>query len=618
MAALRPGRWCLGARPNSPCTKEEYRFHCFAVVIEATAGGIAKREELMATNRDNQLEQLEHSLITGRINRRGFIQAALALGLAAAGGIEALADELDAIRSNQDKRRSNLAKSYDYIVVGAGSAGCSLVGGLAKNSSARILLIEAGDWDTAPSVQDPRVWFTNLGTERDWGDVSVPSASVNNRGIPEHTGRVVGGGSSINATIWSRPFKADLDHWANEAGDATWNYENSLEVFKHVENWQGKPNEKYRGTGGPVWVQPAADPLPLAVKALEGCREVGLPVVDDLNGEREVTGNGFGLMNQIIKDGKRHNMARAFLYPVLAQDNVTLLVNTQVNRVVIKGDRAVGIECVIDRKVTTINVDREIVLSAGGFNTPKILMLSGIGEESELKTVGIKALVNSPDVGKHVQDHILHGGCLFEAPSAFEYRNSAANVSGYYKTDSSLELPDVSIVQIEIPYASDVIGKKYAPPPTSWALCGGLVTPKSRGMVKLKSNNPADRPIVDMQFLSHPDDVKALSTSIEIARSIANSKAMKEFVVREVAPGKKLEGEELANFVRDGATTYFHSAGACRMGKDDKAVVDGKLRVNGVLNLRIADSTIMPRIVAVPTMPACVLIGQRMAELLKA
>jgi choline dehydrogenase len=137
-------------------------------------------------------------------------------------------------------------------------------------------------------------------------------------------------------------------------------------------------------------------------------------------------------------------------------------------------------------------------------------------------------------------------------------------------------------------------------------------------MVKLKSNNPADRPIVDMQFLSHPDDVKALSTSIEIARSIANSKAMKEFVVREVAPGKKLEGEELANFVRDGATTYFHSAGACRMGKDDKAVVDGKLRVNGVRNLRIADSTIMPRIVAVPTMPACVLIGQRMAELLKA
>jgi choline dehydrogenase len=536
----------------------------------------------------------------------------------AVAGVQALADELDAIRANQDKRRASLAQSYDFIVVGAGSSGCSLVGSLARNSSAKILVIEAGDWDTAPSVQDPRIWFTNLGTERDWGDVSIASASTNNRAIPEHTGRVVGGGSSINATIWARPFKADLDHWAAESGDDKWGYDHGLEIFKSVENWQGTPNEKFRGKGGPVWVQPAADVLPLASRVLDACREVNLPVVEDLNGEREITGNGFGLMNQIIKDGRRQNMARAFLYPVLGQENVTLLVNTQVNRIVLEGDRAVGLECVHQGQPLTIGADREIILAGGGFNTPKLLMLSGIGDEADLKTVDIKTLVSAPEVGKNVQDHILHGGCLYEAPAPFEYKNSAANISGYYKTDSSLELPDVSIVQIEIPYASDVIGKKYAPPATSWAMCAGLVAPKSRGTVKLKSSNPDDRPVVDMQFLSHPDDVKALSDSIEIARSIANSSAMKEFVVREVAPGKKLEGEELANFVRDGATTYFHSSGACRMGKDDKAVVDGQLRVNGVRNLRIADSTIMPRIVAVPTMPACVLIGQRMAEILSA
>jgi choline dehydrogenase len=309
-------------------------------------------------------------------------------------------------------------------------------------------------------------------------------------------------------------------------------------------------------------------------------------------------------------------MARAFLYPVLGNQNVTLLVNTQVNRIVLDGDRAVAVEVTHGGETKTIGASREIVLSAGGFNTPKLLMLSGIGDEAELKAVGIQTLVSSPQVGKNVQDHILHGGCLFEAPAPFEYRNSAANVSGYYKTDPSFELPDVSIVQIEIPYASEVIGKEYAPPPTSWALCGGLVAPKSRGTVKLKSSNPQDRPIVDMQFLSHADDVAALSRSIEIARSIGNSSAMKDFVVREVAPGKQLAGDELAKFVRDGATTYFHSAGACRMGKDDKAVVDAQLRVNGVRNLRIADSTIMPRIVAVPTMPACVLIGQRAADLL--
>jgi choline dehydrogenase len=570
----------------------------------------------MSDNRDRRLESLEHLLITGQISRRTFIRGALATGMLAVAGVQALADELDDIRANQDKRRASLAHSYDFIVVGAGSSGCSLVGALAKNSSAKILVIEAGDWDTAPSVQDPRVWFTNLGTERDWGDVSIASASTNNRAIPEHTGRVVGGGSSINATIWARPFKADLDQWAAESGDDKWGYDHGLEIFKSVENWQGTPNEKFRGQGGPVWVQPAADPLPLASRVLDACREVNLPVVEDLNGEREITGNGFGFMNQIIKDGRRQNMARAFLYPVLGQENVTLLVNTQVNRIVLQGDRAVGLECMHEGKSVTIGADREIILAGGGFNTPKLLMLSGIGDEADLKAVDIKTLVSAPEVGKNVQDHILHGGCLFEAPAAFEYKNSAANISGYYKTDSSLELPDVSIVQIEIPYASDVIGKKYAPPATSWAMCAGLVAPKSRGTVKLKSSNPDDRPVVDMQFLSHPDDVKALSNSIEIARSIANSSAMKEFVVREVAPGKKLDGEELANFVRDGATTYFHSSGACRMGKDDKAVVDGQLRVNGVRNLRIADSTIMPRIVAVPTMPACVLIGQRMAEIL--
>jgi choline dehydrogenase len=571
----------------------------------------------MNFEKNQLLDKLEYGLLTGNIDRRSFMKTGLAAGVLSATSLEALADELVAIRENQNKRGEALGKSYDYIVVGSGCAGSALVGTIAKTmASAKILLIEAGDWDTAPSIQDPKIWFTNLGTERDWGDVSIPSASTNNRGIPEHTGRVLGGGSSINATIWARPFKADMDHWAKESGDKAWGYEHSLKTFKSIENWRGAPS-KYRGTSGPVWVQPAFEPTPLAPAMLAGCKELGLPVVSDLNGEREITGSGFGLMNQIIKDGRRYNMARAYLYPVMAQKNVTVLVNTQVNKVVLEGDKAVGVEVVRNGKTFVIRAAKEIVLSAGGFNTPKILQLSGIGDEADLKAVNIKTLVNSTEVGKNVQDHILHGGCLFEPPEPIPYANSAANASGYYKTNPALELPDVSIVQIEIPYSSPEIAKEYSPPKTAWALCGGLVAPKSRGTVKLKSNNPNDRPIVDMQFLSHPDDVKALSSSIEIARSIANTSAMKKYVVREVAPGKKLEGAEMEKFIRNGATTYFHSAGACRMGKDNKAVVDSKLRVRGVRNLRIADSTIMPRIVAVPTMPACVLIGKRMAEILK-
>ena len=568
-------------------------------------------------DRNETLDRLERALIAGHINRRMFITGAIATGLLLSSTVPALADELDTMREVQARNVRSLKGSYDYIVVGAGSAGCTLVGTLAKREpSAQILLIEAGAWDTAPSVVDPRLWFTNLGTVRAWNDVSIPTPSTNNHPVPEYTGRVIGGGSSINATIWARPFKADLDHWAAETGDPRWGYEHGLRLFKSIENWRGTPDPAFRGEGGPVWVQPAADPLPMATACLGAFRELGLPVLDDLNGEREITGEGFAYMNQIIKHGRRHSMARAFLYPVLAQENVTVLVNTQVNRVILEQGRAVGVECARNGKNQTFRAHREIILSTGGFNTPKLLMLSGIGPKAQLRAFNIPVHVDSPNVGENVQDHVLHGGCLYEAPKPFVYTNSAANVSGYYKTDPSFELPDVSIVEIELPYASPVIAEEFPPPPNTWALCGGLVTPQSRGTVKLRSANPADRPIVDMRFLSHPDDVVKLERSIKIAREAAATAALKPFVVREVAPGRTLKGKELVNFVRNGTTTYFHSSGACRMGQDEAAVVDPQLRVNGVRNLRIADSTIMPRIVAVPTMPACVFIGLRLAEML--
>ncbi len=562
------------------------------------------------------LDRLEHALIAGRITRRSFIQAAAAAGLVGS-SVHVLADELDAIRANQAERAKKLKPAYDYIVVGTGSGGSALVGRLAAaRPDASILVVEAGDWDTAASVMDPSVWFTNLGTERDWQDVSLPSAGTNNRAIPEHMGKVVGGGTSINATIWARPFKADLEHWAAESGDAAWGYENGLAIFRRAENWQGQPDARYRGKGGPVWCQPAANPHPMAPAMLAACRSMNLPVLDDQNGAREEGSGGFALMNQIIREGRRQSMARAYLYPVLSRKNVTLLVKTQVDRVTFAGNRATGVEIASSAGPRRIQAKTEVILCSGGINTPKLLMLSGIGDQAQLKSHGIKTLVHSPQVGQNFQDHILHGGCLWEPKEHMPHRNSAANAAGFVKSQASLASPDVNIVQIEIPYASDVIGKRYAPPATAWALCAGLVAPKSRGEVRLKSGNPNDRPIVDARFLSHADDVKALAYGIELAREIGNSAAMSAFVKREVAPGQKLSGQDMDNFVRDGATTYFHQAGTCRMGKDSQAVVDAKLRVNGVKNLRIADSSIMPRIASVATMATCVLIGERMAEIL--
>jgi choline dehydrogenase len=565
------------------------------------------------------LERLENALISGKLDRRSFIRAALGLVTTGLGvsSLSVLADELETIRANQDKRAASLLPAYDYVIVGTGSAGSALIGRLAAaHRDASILVVEAGDWDTAPSVTDPRAWFTNLGTDLDWKDVAIPSASTNNRAIPEHMGKVVGGGSSINATIWARPFKNDLEYWAEQSGDATWGYEHGLSIFRRVENWQGTPDARYRGKGGPVWCQHAHDPHPAAPAMLAACRALGYPVLDDLNGAREEGAGGFALMNQIIRDGQRQSMARSYLYPVLSQPNVTLLVKTHVDRLTFSGTRATGVEITRGGVSQRIGAKTEVILCSGGINTPKMLMLSGIGDETHLRSIGVKTLVHAPEVGRHFQDHLLHGGCIWEPKAHIPHRNSAANASGFLKSRSSLATPDINIVQIELPYASDVIAKEYSPPPSSWALCAGLVGPKSRGAIKLRSSNPTHRPIVDAAFLSDPDDVKALAFGIEVAREIGNSPAMGDFVKREVVPGKKLTGESMEALIRNGATTYFHESGTCRMGKDSKAVVDAQLRVNGVRNLRIADSSIMPRISAVATMASCVLIGERMAEIL--
>jgi choline dehydrogenase len=564
---------------------------------------------------DGLLEHLERALIAGRLDRRGFMRAATATGFGAL-GLHALADELDVVRANQLERSSKLQTSYDYVVVGTGSAACALVGRLATRKDASILMVEAGDWDTAPSVMDPSVWFTNLGTERDWGDVAIASPSTNNRAIPEHMGRVVGGGSSINATIWARPFRNDLEYWAEASGDKAWGYESGLEIYRRMENWQGPADARYRGKNGPVWCQPAHNPHPMAPAMLQACKALGYPVFDDQNGKREEVGIGFALMNQIIRDGRRQSMARSYLYPVLSRPNVTVLVKTHVDRLVLAATKVTGVRINRAGVQSVIGARSEVIICSGGINTPKLLMLSGIGDDAQLRQHGIKTVVNAKEVGKNFQDHLLHGGCLFEPKEHIPHRNSAANAAGFLKSQASLAAPDVNLVQIEIPYASDVVGKQYAPPATSWALCAGLVAPKSRGEIKLRSADPKDRPVVDARFLSHADDVKALAFGIEVCRDIGNSSGMKDFVKREVAPGKKLQGQEMEDFVRDGATTYFHQAGTCRMGKDSEAVVDSQLRVNGVQGLRIADSSIMPRIASVATMATCALIGERMADIL--
>lgn len=574
-----------------------------------------KNKDLPQGVRSVLLDRLDGAMLRGTMKRRQFITWSLALGVSLKAAA-ALADTLEAARANQDAKAASLPAETDVIICGGGTSGCTLAGRLAE-AGVNVVLLEAGDWDTAPSVQDPGQWFMNLGTERDWGDVAVATTSVNGRAIPSHMGHVLGGGSSINATIWVRPTRADLDGWADMAGDTGWGYDAGLEIFRRIENWQGA-DSPYRGKGGKVWVQSAQDPLPIAPAMLEAASNLGLIVNDDLNGKREEDIGGFALMNQIIKEGRRMNMVQAYLYPVLDKPNLTVLTNTQVTGLVIEGGRVVGVKATRAGAEFTLRAAREVVLSLGAIRTPQLLMLSGIGDKDHLAEHGIASRVDAPEVGRNFQDHILHGGCLWESPEQMTLKNSGANASGFWKSDASFDRPDMNIVQIELPYTSEVVGAEYAPPGNSWALCAGLVDPKSRGDVRLASANPLDKPVVTANFLSDPQDVKSLMAGIDLCRQLGNDAAMAPWVKREVVPGRDLDDAAKAEFVRNGATTFFHQVGTARMGKDDGAVVGADLRVKGIDGLRIVDGSIMPRTVTCATMATCVLIGERGADLVLA
>jgi len=574
-----------------------------------------KNKNLPEGLRSVLLDKLDGAMLRGTLKRRQFITWSIALGISLKAAT-ALADTLEAARANQDAKAASLPAEVEIIVCGGGTSGCTLAGRLAE-AGVNVVLLEAGDWDTAPSVLDPGQWFMNLGTERDWGDVAVATPGVNGRAIASHMGRVLGGGSSINATIWVRPTRADLDGWAEIAGDKAWGYDAGLDIFRRVENWQGA-DSPYRGKGGKVWVQSAQDPLPIAPAMLHAARNLGLIVNDDLNGKREEDIGGFALMNQIIKEGRRMNMAQAYLYPVLDKPNLTVLTNTQVTGLVIEGGRVVGVKALRDGAEITLRASREVVLSQGAIRTPQLLMLSGIGDEGHLAEHGIASVVHAPEVGRNFHDQILHGGCLWESPEQMTHKNSGANASGFWKSDPSFDRPDMNIVQIELPYTSEVIAAEYAPPGNSWALCAGLVDPKSRGDVRLSSANPMDKPVVTANFLSDPQDVKSLMAGIDLCRQLGNDAAMAPWVKREVVPGKDLDAAAKAEFVKNGATTFFHQVGTARMGTDDEAVVGADLRVKGIDGLRVVDGSIMPRIVTCATMATCVLIGERGADLVLA
>lgn len=527
-----------------------------------------------------------------------------------------MADSLAArIRANQEKLTAELKSHYDFIVCGSGSSGSAVARRLAENPNVSVLLLEAGGSDDIANIMAPRAWPTLRGSEQDWSFKATPNSKLNGRAIPMAMGKVLGGGSSINVMMWSRGHQKDWDCFAAEAGDDRWNYLSVLQIYKRIEDWHGAPDPARRGTGGPLFVQPAPDPHPLAAAMLEAYAAAGIPTFDDQNGVMMEGDSGAAITNVCIRDGRRQSVFRAYVYPYMDRPNLTVLTPALVTHLTFEGKKVTGVELLHAGRLQRIGAAREVVLSMGAIHTPKILMQSGIGDEAELKRVGIPVIQHLPGIGRNFQDHFM-APCVWEAREPIDRRNNMGEATAMWKSDAKLDRPDLQSIMVEAPYASPQAAR--APlPPDCWSMTTAVLRTASRGRLRLTGPDPHDPIDVDPNFLDDPADLKALRQCVEFCRAIGNSAALRPFRKREVLPGP-VTAAALETFMRNATVSHSHQTCTAKMGRDAMSVVDHRLKVYGIDNLRIADGSILPRVTTGNTMAPCVVIGERAADMLKA
>ena len=551
----------------------------------------------------------------GTLDRRGLLRLAARAGVAALVS-SGVAGAALAAGATQRANRAALKGRHDYVIVGAGAAGCIIAARLAE-AGADVLLLEAGGEDAGPQVDDPSIWFTNIGGPLDWAYPTVPTKALNGRSIPIGAGRVLGGGTSVNASLWVHGFRQDFDSWA-EAGCPGWSYDEILPILRSLEDWEGGASQ-WRGAGGPMHIRLPRTPHATAQAWIEGSRQMGLPILEDMNAPMR---EGACYTNMSInRDGSRASASRAYLRPALGRPTLTLLTSARVAQLRFSGTRCTGVDMLVDGVARSVDAG-EVIVCAGGVGSAQLLMLSGIGDAAALRAHGILMRADLPGVGENFQDHPLLEGVIFSYKGTMPPRAAGSNAveaTSFLRSDPGLDYPDLQPVLIQLPVVTPALSKIHGEiEGPGFTIAPGLVRPSSRGWVRLASADHRAPPRIDSGFLSTDADLAATMRCIEICRELGHQRAFDDIRAAELIPGRRLSQAELADFARNAATSYFHPVGTCKMGVDRLAVVDPQLCVRGIEGLRVCDSSIMPSITTGNTNAPSQMIGAKAAQLILA
>ncbi|MFE0173284.1 GMC family oxidoreductase [Streptomyces sp. NPDC059002] len=499
--------------------------------------------------------------------------------------------------------------AYDFIVVGAGTAGCVLANRLSAGENTHVLLIEAGGSEPLPAQSVPSLWPTLLESPANWGEFTVEQAATGTTPLLPR-GRGLGGSSAINAMVFARGHRSCYDRWARE-GAKGWGFDDLLPYFKRSEHAEGR-DPALRGIGGPLTVAPAAPAHPVIEACLEAAAQTGYARAADISGGLE---EGFGLTDLNIVDGRRQSAADAYLRPVLDRPNLTVVTGALVHRLHVAEGRCTGVEYRVGTESVTAPCAGEVVLTAGAIGSAQLLLLSGVGPRAHLRDVGVETVLDLPGVGAHLQDHPI-ASVVFRPTRPLPVRESSnhGEAIGLLRSDPALDEPDLQVIFVDIPlHLPSVEG-----PEDGYTIGVSLMRPRSHGTVRLATAAPGVSPLLDPGFYADDRDLEAVVAGVRLAREIGAAQALAAWRGEEALPGPGTDDDGAVRaYLRRTLASYCHPVGTCRLGEDDLSVVGPDLRVHGIAGLRVADGSVFPSIPSANTNATVYAVAERAAELLR-